>query len=123
MFRNTYPHKIGLIFYSSGSFRELHSEFFKLGGVVDVNNDRYATQTDGYLLSNDQRRRKNSAADNSFVYGDDETPADPVGGFGSIFRTAIAASGSAPFPGMATSCLILTSLTTLLASGRLGPRT
>ncbi len=48
-----------------------------LGGGAEVN-DRYATQTDGYLISNDQRRRKNLSGE-GFVYGsDEENPADPV---------------------------------------------
>ena len=74
--------------------------------------DRFSTQTDGYLMSSDGRRRKNLSGDNS-IYGNemDGAPADPVGGFGNIFRTAIAASGAIRIPGMmASSTLILVLL-------------
>jgi hypothetical protein len=44
--------------------------------------DRHASQTDGYMMSTDGRKRKNLSGD-SFVYGDDDQ--------GSILRDAVSA--------------------------------
>ena len=72
-------------------------------------------------MANDQRRRKNLSGD-TFVYGsDEENPADPVGGFGSIFRTAIAASGTGSISGSAwvLTVTFVAAMRVLLASRHL----
>ena len=85
------------------SFFDRKTILLGAGGGSELS-DRFSTQTDGYLMSNDGRRRKNLAGDN-LIDGDEAT--DPVGGFGNIFRTAIAASGAVRVPGLWPSSVFI----------------